>query len=206
MKKIIPVLKLLVIVLIIDSCAVSYHPLRPPVLNYSATDSENGIELAYKYDVLRARGNTRYAKHADKAGLKVVSVRLINQSDSSYIINRDLQFYSGLKQCVLLSPDEVKRLAGQSPATHLFYLFLIPTNLYIKHGSETETFPIGLILGPGLAIGNMLYASHANDNMLNELIYYDLNHKEIKKGETVYGIIGFRDHDYNPITIKLNKK
>jgi hypothetical protein len=62
----------------------------------------------------------------------------------------------------------------QSPASYLWYLLLTPVQFYsgsttTSNGYYTETkpansFPIGLIVGPGLAGGNMIAASSANKN------------------------------------------
>jgi hypothetical protein len=60
-----------------------------------------------------------------------------------------------------------------------------------------------LIVGPGLAGGNMIAASSANKNLKNELMQFDLNGKTIKKGETVYGLIGSNSNSYESIKVKV---
>ena len=84
-------------------------------------------------------------------------------------------------------------------------MLLTPTQLYTgetNSNGETDTFPIGLILGPGITAGNMIGAGTANTNFLNELEENYLYNKEIKAGETVYGIVGIYDFGYSPLTLE----
>jgi hypothetical protein len=87
----------------------------------------------------------------------------------------------------------------QGVPVYLLYLLLTPMNLY----TGDDVTPIGLVLGPGIAFGNMIGAGGANQNFLKELESFNLMNKSIQPGETLYGIIGIRDSGYNPITIKV---
>jgi hypothetical protein len=49
----------------------------------------------------------------------------------------------------------------------------------------------------------MIAASSANKNFKNELLQFDLNGKTIKKGETIYGLIGVNSNSYDSIKIKM---
>lgn len=97
----------------------------------------------------------------------------------------------------------------QSPASYLWYLLLTPMNLYTnetQNGFQTQTSstPIGLVVGPGLAGGNMIAASSANKKFQQNLLDYNINGVTIKKGESISGLIGIRSDDYNSINIKVN--
>jgi hypothetical protein len=70
--------------------------------------------------------------------------------------------------------------------------------------TQTSSTPIGLVIGPGLAGGNMIAASSANKKFQTDLTTYNLNGMTIKKGETVSGLIGIRSDDYNSIKIKVD--
>jgi hypothetical protein len=76
------------------------------------------------------------------------------------------------------------------------------TNSY-GYTETSSSFPIGLILGPGLAGGNMIAASSANKKFNTDLNDYDLNGKTIKKGETSYGLIGINSTNFDSIKIKM---
>lgn len=49
----------------------------------------------------------------------------------------------------------------------------------------------------------MLAAGSANQNFLRELMQYNIINKTIESGQTVYGLIGIRDHGYNPINVRV---
>lgn len=46
------------LVILLSGCAATYKPINPPALNYNSHDTQDGIALAYKYDVLREKGNS----------------------------------------------------------------------------------------------------------------------------------------------------
>jgi hypothetical protein len=70
--------------------------------------------------------------------------------------------------------------------------------------SSASRLPIGLILGPGIAFGNMAVAGTANQNFLRELNEYNLINKTITPGQTVFGLIGVNDIGYNPVRIVVD--
>jgi hypothetical protein len=80
-----------------------------------------------------------------------------------------------------------------------FYTTSTNSNGYTE---QTSSFPIGIIIGPGIAGGNMLAASSANKKFKQDLLDYNLLGKKIKPGETVYGLLGIRSKIYNSIYIK----
>ena len=52
MKKMIKISSLLVLVLLLNSCASGYKKINPEKLNYVSKSIENNILLEYKYDLL----------------------------------------------------------------------------------------------------------------------------------------------------------
>ncbi|MGA8853399.1 MAG: hypothetical protein WB492_04400, partial [Christiangramia sp.] len=62
-------------------------------------------------------------------------------------------------------------------------------------------FPIGLILGPGLAAYNLIKASSANKKFKNDLENYSLTGKVLNPGEEKFGIIGIRSDSYDALKI-----
>ncbi len=190
-------------------CASVYKPIEPQYQNYMAHELTDGISLSYKYDVLQEAGNKKNAKKEDKNEVRVIAVKITNNTDSTICIGKNAAFYSGYNQLAPLSPKAIKEQIGQSPASHLLYLLLMPMNLYTTKqsdtGTETKSYPIGLIVGPGIAIGNMVVASNSNSNMEIELIKNDVIGRDIQKGETIYGIVAFKGVGYLPLSIKKIK-
>lgn len=128
-------------------------------------------------------------------------MKIENNTGRDITFNKDFTIvYDNGRQPVLMEKERLFRSLKQKPATHLFYLLLLPvqfqtsTTTSNSYGVQetTSSFPIGLILGPGLAGGNLIAASTANKKFNNELEAYNLEGKTIKNGETVYGLMGFR--------------
>ena len=68
-----------------------------------------------------------------------------------------------------MSTEALVDALEQNTPIYLLYLLLSPLQLTKteNNGFETKTtpfFPIGLILGPGISIGNMIVSSTANKN------------------------------------------
>jgi len=206
MKK--SLLKLIVftIMIVCSGCASSYRPIYPTKLTYNAHDSHDGIEMSYIYDVLKARGNKVYSNNESEEGLKLIAVKITNNTDSIINVGRDIAFYSGDNQIFPMVPIAIQESLKQNVYGYLFYLLLTPLNLTITTSSSTNSYPIGLLVGPSAAISNILTANLSNKRMLKNLYDYDIISSVIQKGETIYGLIGFRDIGYAPISVKLKNK
>ncbi|HEY5590734.1 MAG TPA: hypothetical protein VIK55_06910 [Paludibacter sp.] len=194
------------VIFLLSGCATYYRPINPPTLNYRVHDLQDGIDLSYKYDVLQERGNKKYAKNEDKNQVRIVALKLTNFTDSTINIGRDALFFSGKTEIYPLEPLIVKNMVKQSTPSYLLYLLFTVTTFSFTMNGSTTIYPIGYLLGPGLTIGNMATAASANRKLLNELNQYDLINRDVKKGETVYGIIGIRDNGFNPISLIITKK
>ena len=197
-------------VIILSGCAATYRPINPPTLIYNSHDLQAGIGLSYKYDVLREKGNKKFAKKEDKKGVKLIAIKVTNYSDSVINIGKDFAFFAGQNQIFPMDPMATKESIKQIVPGYLLYLLLTFTRLNFtktENGmiTEQESYPIGLVLGPAITIGNMAVAGTANTNLLRELYEYNILNRDIQKGETVFGIIGVRDMGYSPISIKKVK-
>lgn len=191
----------------LTSCAGLYRPINPPHVNYTNNTVNEGISFSYRYDVLREIGNKKYAKKERKHGLKVVAIKLTNNYDVPFKIGSDLVLYTGENPVGMLDPMIAKRLLKQSAPTYLLYLLLTDLQLYStdSYGRVTESVPIGLALGPGIALGNLATAASSNKKLQRELIEYNIAGREIQPGETIYGLIVIRQYGYDPISVKLTE-
>ena len=185
----------------LTSCASGYQTITPKNLNYVSTNVNDGVTLEYKYDLL----DKKYEKKETKRGVKLVAVSITNNTDKDLIFGKDLMLdYENGQGVYVMEYDKTFTSLKQSPLTHLFYLLLSPLNLYVTKtnsygAAETSSFPIGLILGPGLAAGNMIAASSANGKLKKDLMEYNLQGTLIKKGETKHGLIGIRTDSYDAL-------
>lgn len=201
---------LLVFAMLLNSCASGYRKINPETINYTSKSIESTILLEYKYDLLEKK----YRKKETENNVKLIAVKITNTSEKDVVFGTDFKlYYDSGNEVSLIETEKLFKTVKQSPASYLWYLLLTPLQLYsgtttTNNGSFYETkpantFPIGVIVGPGLAGGNMIAASSANKNFKNELMKFDLNGKTIKKGETIYGLIGVNSNSYDSIKIKL---
>jgi len=185
------------------SCASTYKPINPPLNYYSTKELQDGISLSYKYEVLREYGNKKYAKKEFKKGLKVVAVKITNNTDTTIFIGQDVGIYSGENQLRLIDPMAIKNTIKQSVVAYLPYLLLSFLTLNVTTETSSDTYPIGLAIGPGITIGNMAVSSSANNRLFDELVKYNLINKAVASGETVYGIIGIQTNQFLPLTMRF---
>ena len=192
-------------VLFLNSCASGYKKIQPKTINFASRSENNSIVLEYKYDLLEKK----YKKKELNNGLKVIAVKVTNNTSNDLVFGKDIRLtYENGNELNLLETNVVYNTIKQSPASYLWYLLLTPmqfqtttTNSFGQQTSSSST-PIGLVIGPGLAGGNMIAASSANKNFQNDLTENDILGKVIKTGETVYGIVGIRSDNYDTIKVK----
>lgn len=199
------ILKTLLVIAIIsfNGCAMYYRPISPDKVNYNILENHDGIELSYRYDLLRERGNKKMAKKELANGIKIIAVRLTNNTDTIVTVGKNIAFFSGLNEIVPLEPLDVKNKVKQSVIGYLpYFLGAFGNSNVTFNGQLVSSFPFGLFLWPGIAIGNMVVANGANSNLLKELRAYDIVNMDIKPGQTIYGIIGVRDDSFVPLTIR----
>jgi hypothetical protein len=197
----------LLVCLLLSNCASSYKKIAPETLNYSSKNSLNGITFEYKYDLL----TKKYKKQESGNRIKVVAVKITNNSDIDYVFGNTLNLtYENGDSVLLLEKEQTFQIIRQKPASYLWYLLLTPIQFYSgtttnSYGQTeaTNSFPIGLILGPGIAAGNMIASSNANKNFKNDLTKYSIIGKTIKKGETVYGLLGIQSRGYEALKIRI---
>lgn len=185
----------------LTSCASGYDTIAPKTINYASVNVKDGVKLEYKYDLL----DKKYEKKEEKRGVKLVAVSLTNNTDRDLMFGRDLTLsYENGDYVPIMEYRKTFESLKQSPLTHLFYLLLTPLNVHITKANssgyvETNSYPIGLLLGPGIAGGNIIAASTANGKFKKDLMENNLQGTLIKKGETRYGLIGINTDSYDAL-------
>jgi len=194
---------ILVSFIFLAGCASSYKPINPPNIYYSNHDLQQGISFSYKYDVLHEKGNKKYARKEMNKSIRIVAVKITNNTENTIQIGEDVAFYAGQSEVLLLEPMVMKNSLKQIAPAYLLYLPLSLLTLNVSTTTSNDSYPIGLLIGPGLTIGNMAFAGSANTNLLTELLRYNMINKKIASGETVYGLIGIASREYLPLTLKF---
>lgn len=161
--------------------------------------------FSYQYDVIRRAGNRKMAKKETKAYMHVVAVKIYNNTGHTLQYGQNYKIYSGNTEVNLMEPGITGDIIKQKAAYHLFYLLLTPMQLQTSSGYDQANIPIGLLIGPALAFGNLGVAASANKKFKAELEQYDLEGKMIAPGETVYGLITIRDNGFMPLSIRLGQ-
>jgi hypothetical protein len=207
--KITKVLVLLTVLLVIAGCASGYQKINPSTINYLSKNDLNNITLEYKYDLLFKK----YKKKESNNNIKLVAIKITNNSNIDYTFGNNLNLsYENGSSVLILDPNQTFKIIKQSPASYLWYLLLTPMQFYSgstttnslgQYQSSESSFPIGFIIGPGLAGGNMFAASEANKNFRKDITDYNIIGKTIKKGETVSGLLGLQSVGYEALKLKL---
>ena len=206
MIKMIKISLVLAFAVLLNSCAGGYKKINPKMSYYASKSIENNILFEYKYASLEKK----YRKKAEKNGINILSVKITNNTEKDITFGKDFKLVRDNGNDVfIIETEKLFRTVKQSPASYLWYLLLTPTQFYTTstnsngYTEQTSSFPIGIIIGPGIAGGNMLAASTANKKFKQDLLDYNLLGKKIKPGETVYGLLGIRSKMYNSIYTKL---
>jgi hypothetical protein len=204
--KIIKITLLFIGIASLTSCASGYKMIEPKSISYISTNETDNVKLEYKYDLL----DKKYAKKELKKGVKLVAVKITNSSGKDLMFGRDAKLtYGNGTEVYVMENEKAFKTLKQSPASYLWYLLLTPVNFYTTETSsngfqeETSSTPIGLILGPGLAGGNMIAAGSANKKFKEEMLEYNVNGTIIKNGETKYGLIGIKADSFDALKLKI---
>ena len=75
------------VVSMLTNCASGYKDIQLKSLNYISKNEQSDIILEYKYDLL----DKKYAKKEAKRGVKLVAVRITNNSNEDIIFGRDVK-------------------------------------------------------------------------------------------------------------------
>lgn len=191
----------IVIAFLFASCASSYKAVDPGSLHYTSTDSSE--TFAYKYDILAQARNKKYAKKEGKNHIRVIAVRINNNTEQTLKYGENYKIYSGNQEVEILPVSTVTNSLKQTVPAYLLYLLLTPAKLTVSSGMSQSSTPIGLVIGPGLAILNVAIAASANSNFKKEMEAYSIVNKEIKPGDTLYGLIAIQNTDFLPLSIKI---
>ena len=204
--KLVKITLLCIVIGTLTNCASGYKMIEPKSINYISTDESDGVKLDYKYDLL----DKKYAKKELAKGVKLVAIKITNNSDRDLMFGKEIVLtYKNGTEIYVLENEKVFSTLKQSAASYLWYLLLTPVNFHTTknnpNGSteNTSSTPIGLVLGPGLAGGNMIAVGAANKKFNSELINHNINGVIIKKGETKHGLIGIKSDAFDALKLKI---
>jgi hypothetical protein len=186
MLNFIKIFSLLFIVVLFDSCATGYRSINPKTINYTSKHTDNNVSVEYKHDLLPLK----YKKKETNKKVKLIALKVSNNSDTNLVFGKDFKlFYDNGNSIDVIDPEKFQQEIKQGVWPYLFYLFLTPLTITSTDRSDQPVLPVGLFIGPGLAISNIIIAGDSNSRLKKDLLKYKIDGKTIKKGETVYGLI-----------------
>ena|SRR5258705_9115779 len=189
------------------SCASSYKSISPETLEYHNHSTNDKIEFSYHYDVLTESKNKKYAKHELKNNLSLVAVKITNHTGHDINPMTDAVFYIDYKPAYFVDQKITEDKIKQGVPIYLLYLLFSPMTFTTSSTSadgapKSNSFPIGLIIGPTLTATNMIVAGTANKSFKDEIEQYNL-YRQMHDGETMFALVAFRDIGKDEITLRL---
>ena len=193
------------LLLVFTNCASFYDLIDPISINYVSVKEADSVEFAYKYNVL----DKKYEKQESKKATKLIAVRVTNKSGQDLVFGKDIKLvYENDQEIYIMDNKMVFNTLKQPTIPYLWYLLLsfltFNTTESTNNGTETSSTPVGLVIGPGLAGGNMGVAYSSNEKFNRELIQFKIYGSTIMNGETKYGLIGIQTDSYAPLKLKVN--
>ncbi|GEO04965.1 hypothetical protein AAE02nite_26290 [Adhaeribacter aerolatus] len=206
MKHRLPIL-FVAVCLFLSGCASSYKSINPQKVPFGFTENTDDVQFSYAYDVLSLKRNKKYVKKERKHGMRVVAVRITNNTNKALRLNENLKLIVGNNQTVPVSPSIVAQNIKQGTWIYLLYL---PLNFTVgattntnNYGKVETTGGTTLPTGPVISLANILVASSANKNFREDLQQFNLLDKTIEPGQTVYGLITLHSLTSDPIKFKV---
>lgn len=193
-------------------CATTFKPMRQDAYDYDSPRDTSGIEVKYMFNPLGASGNSFYAQKARGEGVDVVAVKLTNNTDREINVKRDLDFYVGNTEASPQDPAASLATVRQRTGGYAWWLLLMLVNgfkyevtcdSYNGCREDTQFIPIGIILGPVIAFGNMGVAASANGAVIKEIDSKDASRQVLKPGQSYEGYLVFENIGKAAITARL---
>lgn len=189
--------------LCLSGCATSYNMIMPPMLSYPDKTVSDSVSFYYRYNVLEESDNRKYARREQKSGVKILSVKVVNNSAKTISFKNNLQLFDGSRLVLPKDNTLVYYDVKQSVPSYLVYLILLPMHkITVNFGGPANVFPFGYVVAPLFATTNMIKAAHANNLFRFEMVKFNIINQDIPPGETVYGLICIESEDEIPLTLK----
>lgn len=174
-------------------------------MRYASGSQTNDVVFEYKYSLLE----DSYAKKERKKDVKLVSIKITNNSERDLVFGKDIRLtYENGSSPIVMDKNKLYKSLRQKSGNFLFYLLLTPMTFNTTSSTngrieETNSTPIGLVIGPGIALGNLAVSSSANKKFKSDLEKFDIQGTTIAKGRTVFGLVGIRSSSYDALKVEV---
>lgn len=188
------------LVLLISGCARKFHEIDPSIYNFENEKLlTEGVQVSYFYDVQQNVRNKPYARKERNKSLKLIAIKIKNNSDSSLLITRDnffIKTFSGKNIQILYPIEYTKAIRQKSEFFVLFYgLAGIGYEWGESNGQGYSNFTynfIPLLIG----IGNAVVAETSNSKQKNNLAETNIFNKTISPGASLYGLLAIEESGF----------
>jgi hypothetical protein len=185
---------------ILASCARSFHTLNPTMYYFDNTKPlTEEINVSYLYDIQNISRNKPYARKERKKYIKLVALKIDNNSDKELILTRDnfaIKTSSG-RDIEIISNEQYNKAIRQYSGTYaLFYgLSGFGYEWGEVNGEEYSTLSynfLPLIIG----VGNAFFAEASNNNQKQNMNNLQIYGKSLKPHSSMHGLIAIKDMGY----------
>ena len=199
MKKISPVVCIIVLAGLLAGCATSYKPIVLESLTYQRYKSDDDFTIEVVDNVLLATNNVRYQKYAQNSSLSIYSVKIANHTNEPITFTYDnFQAYSGTERIRLARLEDSVKPLKQPSAIYLLWGLLW---MSFCNGDSCVPIPIGLLIG----VINMGTASSANSHVQSELSSRALIGQTVQPGQEVIGVVGLHSSSSLSLDFRIVK-
>ena len=202
MKKISPIIAIIVLASLITGCATSYKPIILENMTYQRVQSDEKYTIEVANDLLLVSNNPRYQKYAQASNLKLYSVKVTNNTDKPITITYDnFVATSGQGRLPLAQLEGSVTSLKQPGAIYLLWGLLWIS--FCSGGGDGEDpscvpIPIGLVIG----LMNWGTASSSNSRIQSDLISQALIGQTIQPGQQVAGVVGL--HSSSGVSVQFS--
>jgi hypothetical protein len=181
---------LLIAVILLSGCARPYRKINMSAIPFKEYREESKIAYSVRQGVLYNMKNFFLAKREMKNNMSLMAFKIVNKSELPIRIG-DLSFSCGASVPITpMKMDEFYSVLKQKAA--LYWLYSLGVVVYPKPPKENRKF-IPLPFGIVVAGVNFGIASSANKKLKTDLNLLDLSQKIIQPGDTIQGVLPFKD-------------
>lgn len=206
-------LSIFIFFIFLSGCAVQHKSLTG-IRNWSYPQHQMDSTITFSFvdDVLEKSGNVRQAKWADRKDIKIIGIKLINNTTKP-IHGTQVSFVLNDEKVELIHNKWLAKKVRQrvSPALILAVpFFMIEELLFHRHDDEDEYYyhddsePV--YLTKEVVEQEEAYRKKSNFNLREGLISFQLASKVLLPGRPVYGIVGFKTgQDLEDLKVEVNQ-
>jgi hypothetical protein len=200
------VLTAALVLILLSACAHQSKNIAPANIYYTDYSTSEGLTFAYQYNILSQTRNDRYAFKETQCPFKLIAVKITNRTARMLDVKNDLIILKNNTPVVPVSAYIFMENVKQNTAGYLAYLLLLPLTFNVASGHDVDSYPIGLIIAPLLAFGNMAVAIGSNKQIERTINDYNILTRSISGGETAYGLLCIESYNYEPLTVQLRER